>query len=112
MSAYWVFIPMLPTWPWRGYPLRYLIRCNVSLYLRLRLFSFQPGLHQTCREVVLLFFFLAANAQRGPWHGHESFFIDVFAAADTFAVLTAVQCLQGLLDESQAHEIAFVQAVQ
>ena len=51
-------------------------------------------------------------AQGGPWHGHESFFIDVFAAADTLGVETAVQYVQGLLDDSQAHEIAFVQVVQ
>ena len=56
--------------------------------------------------------FLATNAHRGPRYGLEPFLIDVFAAADTFSVLTAVHRLHGFLDEFQAREIAFVQIIE
>src|SRR6266566_1680516 len=64
------------------------------------------------RNVLRLRLFLATNAHCGPWHSLEPFFIDVFAAADTFSVLTAVYRLQGFLDESQARETTFVQVVK
>ena len=55
--------------------------------------------------------FLTLDAECGPWHSHETFFVDVFSAADAFAVLTAIHSFQRLLNGLQALEVTFVKVV-
>src|SRR5688572_33354275 len=79
-------------------------RCD----LKLRPFSFGARPRHSRRGLHLRLA-LTTNAHRGPRHHLEPFFIDVFAAGNTYAVFTAIQRFHGSLDRPQAGKVTLLQ---
>src|SRR2546429_8875085 len=85
---------------------------HLGLWLVLFFGLDHAGHDRTLAGSFLLSFFLTLNTQCGPWHCHEAFLVDVFAAAYAFAVLASIHPFQRFLDGLQALEIALMKVIQ